>query len=207
MTTTTLAAPYDGDEELRQSIEQIEGETDVEKLTQGLLSCVALTVRTLVLLGVYIRRLETLGADVLNLRVPNMGYFRRIAHGQLLPEVFIELAGTPHLLRKVSLLSVQDQETVNNATPLEVLLPGGDHLLVAPKDMTFSQVRQVFANGSIRSKPQQAAWLADQQQQAALAKRPPLEVAVDRKRNGIRVGDLFISAGHLAGYLAQLATK
>ena len=180
--STEIAAGHPDDEELQRNIERIEGENSVEQLTKEMLECVSLTVRTLIRLGVLIRRLETLGVDVLELHVPSMGYFRRIAHGQLLPKVFIELVGAPYLLRKVALLSIPDQEKVSAETPLKVLLPGGDHLLVTPKDMTIAQVRQVFASGSIRTKPQQAAWLADQQQQAVLKKQTPPEVSVDRKR-------------------------
>lgn len=205
---TTTAKVVDDDATLRQEIGRIEGETDVDKLIRELLACVALTVRQLILLGVYIRQLEVLGADVLSLPVPNMGLFRRIAHGQLLPEVFIDLIGAPRLLKKVSLLSLPDQRKVGSGTPLQVLVSGSAQLLIAPKDMTSTQVRQVFAHGSIRSKSQQAAWLADQQQRAATKKQPKSEVTVDSKRGGIHVvGTRFINVSELTGYLAQLATK
>lgn len=195
------------DDKLKDSIARIESENDPEKLLDELRQCLAISVETLLRLGAIIRRLETIGIDVFALEIPNFNYLRRIAHGQMMPELFIELAGMPGLLRKVSTLPLPDQKKIADGRPLKVMLHGGDHLLISPKDMTPSQVQQVFGRQGLRSEAQQVAWMTDRQQELSRKSVPRPEVELDRKRHGIRVGETFLSANDLAGYLAQLAAK
>lgn len=188
------------------AIARIEAEDNVQSLLLEMQECLAVTVGSIVKLGAIVRRLETLEVDMSTVRIPNMDYFRRVAHGKMLPEVFVEMVGSPLVLRRVSRLPLPDQRSIVDGKPVKVMLPGGDHLLIAPKDMTTGQSKQVFAADHIRSDAQQVAWMAERSQRATL---PPENrpVLVDRKRHGIVVGETFISASELAGYLGELATK
>jgi len=193
-------------ESVADAIARIELENDVPALLAEMRECLAITVATLAKLGAIIRRLESLDVDVLELKIPNMDYFRRIAHGVMLPEVFVSLSGCPMVLRRVSRLPLVDQQRVVDGERVKVMLRGGDCLMVAVQDLTAKQARQVFAIDHFRSESQQVAWLVEQDQQVKKAVDPP-EVLLDRKRNGIVCGDVFLSAAELAGYLGDLAKR
>ena len=188
------------------AIARIESEDDVQSLIGEMKECLSITVDSIRRLGAIVRRLETLGVDFGEIRIPNMDYFRKIGHGRMLPDVFVRLAGSPNLLRKVSNLTLQDQQHIVDGKPIKVMLRGGDFMMATPTDMTFEQVRQVFAVDHIRSDSEQSAWLIDKSQ-----KRTPTATAspvmLDRKRHGIVVGETFISATDLAGYLGSLAER
>jgi|GEM_PF-4528336 hypothetical protein len=209
MSTASIIVPdvTDQNAELISDIEQINASTDVQVLLSQIHECLTITVHALMKLGAIVRRLEVLEVDVSALRLPNMDYFRRIAHGSMLPEVFVSLAGTPMVLRRVSRLPMVDQREIADGGPVKVMLRGGDHLMVAVSDLTTKQIKQVFAADHIRSESQQVAWLVEFDSQKLLpdAERPV--VMLDRRRNGIVVGDVFVSAGDLAQYLGDLSRK
>tara|TARA_R110000868_G_scaffold366198_1_gene629117 strand:- start:214 stop:834 length:621 start_codon:yes stop_codon:yes gene_type:complete len=188
------------------AIARIESEEDVQSLIGEMKECLTVTVDAIRRLGAIVRRLEELKFDFSELRIPNMDYFRKIGHGRMLPEVFVSLAGKPNLLRKVSNVMIQEQQHIVDGKPVKVMLRGGDFMLAAPSDMTFDQIRQVFAADHIRNDSEQAAWLIDRDQKVTpTATASP--VMLDRKRHGIVVGDTFISATDLAGYLGSLAER
>jgi len=193
--------------ELMDSIRRIESNEDSTALVAELHECLALSTNSLIRLAVIINRLEDLGVDIISLQIPNMNYFRKIASGQFMPELFIECSGSPGLLRKLSSLPISDQKRIADGSALKVILQGGDHLMVAPKDMTPSQIRQVFGTEGIRSDSQQAAWIVDSQQAKAFKRIPRPAIQIDRRKNGIVVGETFLSASDLAGYLSQLTAK
>jgi hypothetical protein len=185
---------------------RISVENDPQTLIAELSECMAITVKTIVKIGAIIRRLEALEFDIESLKLPNINYFRRVAHGNMIPELFVSLVGAPMVLRKVSNLPIPDQQRIASGKPVKVILRGGDHMLIRVDDLTSEQARQVFASDHIRSDSQQAAWLAERSQNVTSAVSASI-VMIDRKRHGIVVGDTFISATDLAGYLGSLAEK
>lgn len=201
MSTTELVAT-----DLTSVLSRIEASTDTDALLLELRECLAVTVSAIVRIGAIVQRLEALEFDLSSIRIPNMDYFRKVAHGKMLPEVFVEMIGSPLIMRRVSQLPLPDQRSIVGGKPVKVMLSGGDHLLIAPKDMTTEQAKQVFASDHIRSDAQQVAWLVDKSQRkpSAVDHRP---VLLDRRRHGIVVGETFISATELAGFLGELATK
>jgi hypothetical protein len=185
---------------------RINEESNAQSLVSELGECMEVTVRTIMKIGAIIRRLEELGFDIESLRIPNITYFRKVAHGKMIPELFVNLIGAPRVLRKVANLPIPDQRLVADGKPVKLILRGGDHMLVRVEDMTNDQARQVFASDHIRSDSQQAAWLVERSQSIPSAESASA-VLIDRKRHGIVVGDTFISATDLAGYLGRLAEK
>jgi len=200
----------DGDAEARDfksELKRIENENDVQKLMAQLHKCLTLTVENMVKVGAIVRRLDEMELDLSSLGIPNVALFRRIAHGGMLPEVFVNLSGTPRIMRKVSCLPIPDQRAIVKGTSLKVMLRGGDHMLIAVADMTDGQASQVFARDHIRSDSQQSAWLHENEQRAEMKKAKPPEVMVDKRRHGITIGDVFLSADDLVKLLGQLAKK
>jgi len=185
---------------------RISAEIDPQSLVAELAECMAITVNAIVKIGAIIRRLEILEFDIEALKLPNLNYFRRVAHGKMIPELFVSLVGAPGVLRNVSRLPIPDQQRIASGKPVKVILRGGDHMLIRVEDMTNEQARQVFASDHIRSDSQQASWLVERSQNVTIAVSASV-VMIDRKRHGIVVGDTFISATDLAGYLGSLAEK
>lgn len=182
----------------------IEDETDTKKLLEQLKNCLTTTVEMVIRMSAIVRRLEVLGVDVLGLSFPNIDYFRKIAFGQLDANLFVEFSALPSLLQKISRLPIPDQTKIAKGQHLKVMLDGGDHIMVAPNDMTRNQINQVFGKSGIRNDAQQAAWLAEFKIKQAYRSTPKPEIAIDRKRRGITVNSVFLSASDLAGYLSRL---
>lgn len=205
--TAIAVDDFENNPELKTELLRIEQENDTKRLTDEMFQCLTLSVQTLIRLGAIIRRLESLGIDVVAFEIPNMNLFRRVAHGQMIPELMLEMGGSPRLLKKVACLPITDQRRIANGGAVKVLLDGGSHLMLQPANMTSQQVSQVFGNGSIRNESQQAAWLVENRQKQSQKIAPKPDVELDRRHRGIRVGEVFIGVADLAGYLAQLATK
>jgi hypothetical protein len=204
MSTATLSQCNTIDD---SELSEISTETDTKLLVDQLVSCMSVTVQAIKKIALIVRRLDELDFDIESLRLPNIGYFRKVADGKMVPELFVSLIGAPIVLRKVSNLSILDQKRITEGQPVKVMLHGGDHMMIRVKDMTNEQARQVFAHDHIRNDQQQAAWLVERSQMAkgtAVAASP---VTIDRRRNGIVVGDVFVSANDLASYLGALAAK
>lgn len=187
-------------------LSRISKEIDTQSLVMELTDCMAVTVHAILKIGAIIRRLDDLDFDMETLRLPNINYFRKVAYGKMIPELFVNLVGAPIVLRKVANLPLIDQKRISDGKPVKVILQGGDHMLLRVEDMTNEQARQVFASDHIRSDSQQAAWIVERSQ-VAKSKASASPVMLDRKRHGIVVGDTFISATDLAGYLGSLADK
>jgi hypothetical protein len=187
-------------------LSRIGDESNPQVLVTELTACMAVTVQAIVKIGAIIRRLDELGFDIESLRLPNLSYFRKVAHGQMVPELFVSLIGAPIVLRKVANLPLFDQQRISDGKPVKVILPGGDHMMIRVEDMTREQAQQVFASDYIRSDSQQAAWLVEKSQVVG-SRKADAPVMLDRRRHGIVVGETFISASDLAKYLGDLANK
>ena len=186
-------------------LSRIDSESDIQSLLSEMVECVSVTVFSIVKIGAIIRRLEELEFDINSLNLPNVEYFRKVAHGSMSADVFVKFAGLPVMMRRIASLPMPDQKMLVDGKPLKVMLRGGDHLLIAANDMTTDQVRQVFASSHIRSDAEQVAWLVDRSQKCDVP--APSAVTLDRRRHGIIVGDTFISATDLAKYLGRLAER
>jgi hypothetical protein len=68
------------------------------------------------------------------------------------------LCSTAPGIKKLSLCPYNQQEKYINE-PVNLVLRDGDALRVNVKELTIDQVRQVFANGHVRTDSEQRAWL------------------------------------------------
>ena len=185
-------------------IAEINQESDTNALLSKLQHYLSISVHSVRMVAAIIKRLEELGTDVIGLEIPNLSYFRKIAYGQLSPELFVSMAERPGFIKKLQALPLPDQEKIAHDTKQKVLLSGGDHLMVAVKDMTKDQFDQVFSTNGVRSESQQAACIADKKQKACARSAERPEIVVDRKKHGIYVSDVFISAADLADLVGTL---
>jgi len=92
MSSATMIASNDTE---NSELSRIGDENDPQRLVAELTACMAVTVQAIVKIGAIIRRLDELGFDIESLRLPNLNYFRKVAHGQMVPELFVSLIGAP----------------------------------------------------------------------------------------------------------------
>jgi hypothetical protein len=181
--------------------------TDVERLIAEVRDCFRYTVESIIRLAVRVRRLEELGVEVqARIESAAVPLLRRVAYGQLAPELLVSCQSNVGLLNKAGMLPLPDQRKIAANEPMKVMEIDGDHRMVPPFSMTWREVRQVFGKGAVRSDGEQIGLLREQ---ASRRKRAPEKapVMLDRKRGGIIVGDCFISASAMANYLADLSSR
>lgn len=183
-----------------------------ESLRAELARQMAHTAQHLVRLACIVRVLEDRGEDLRGLVVPLLDHLRRIAYGQVLPEVVVRFADQPLLLAAVASLPIPDQRPLAAGEPLRLLVPvpeeqggGWTHRLVPPARLGKAGIAQVFDRGRLRSDGEQRDWLAQKAREAAArAPRAPRrgKARADRDRGEVVVGR---SRAPLADVLAALA--
>lgn len=190
----------------RLTNEQLLSLDDVSKLREEYLNCAGDFVGSIIRLSIIVRRLEELGDDLSDMEISILPELRRVAYGQVAPELLVNLQGKSQLLRRVSNLPMPEQRKIASGEPIMVLDAGGDHRMVPPLNLTSREIKQVFGDGCIRDEADQSTWIRKESQKKPRAKSLD-DVTLDRKRRGIVVRDRFISATELSGYLSQLANK
>jgi hypothetical protein len=175
------------------------------ELAQGL----RLTAQYLLRLALIVRTLEERGEDLSELRVGLIGYLRKIAYGQVLPEVVVRFAEYPLLIRRISALPLPEQQRLAEGEPIKVFLRRDDgeidHRLADPLKLTSGQVIQVFAADHVRDQQEQLLLLEDRRNRPAKKQgRVSSRVRADRERGGILVGRAFVAAADALAALADL---
>jgi hypothetical protein len=154
-----------------------------------------------------VRQLEELGHEV-QIELGPLPFLRKIAYGNMIPELYVALECDPQLLSRAGSLPTPDQERIARNEPLKVMELNGDHRLVPPLSMTRREIAQVFAKGRVRSESEQVGWLKDRarrEQQKSFPLGDEAIVKIDRKRRGIVANGLFVPAADLAHYLGELS--
>jgi hypothetical protein len=181
---------------------------DAGHLRQELLGALEMTVRQVIRLAVIFRRLEELGEDLSDLRLSILPYVRRIAYGQMAPEVLVQFQGSPALLRAVGQLPLPDQLRISAGDPIKLLEESGDHRLVPALNLSPEEMRQAFGAAHLRDEAEQATWLRTRRLRAAVPKAAPNRIGrilIDRQRGGLVLGRSFFSPGDVLSALALLA--
>lgn len=182
--------------------------TDKKQLRELLTRSMGITLNALIESAAIIKRLEELGDDLSDLRdscIPNL---RKIACGQLHPEVYRRLFGRPSILNRVASLPIPDQEMIAKGKPIEVSVvhPDGrmdSTALTLAEDMEPLTAQQVFAPGKIRNQVEQIAWLRARSIPRPRPAGPA--VSLDRKRKGIHCeSHSFVSLADMRDYVEQL---
>lgn len=180
---------------------------DDDALDRELLSTLETTARTFVRLALIVRLKEERGQDLSSLRIGMIDALRRIAYGQLLPEVLERFGTKPALLKRVAAVPIPDQRkclaedgikfaTVENGKPT--------HVLMSPTRMDARQLKQVFAPDHLRDVDEQVVWA--RAQPLCPPRKAPMPVEVDKKHGSIIVtGErVEITREQLLMYLASL---
>lgn len=180
-----------------------------QQLREALVRQLEITVESLTRLAWIVRLLEERGEDLSDLRIGLLTHLRRIAHGQVLPQLVVKFASMPLLLQRVSLLPLPDQkQLVEGGMVLLVVrrAEGFDKRMADPARMGKEQIWQVFGPDRIRSEQEQILYL--EERQTDKVKTPPHgKVRADRNRQGLIVNRSFVTKTEVLEALAQMATE
>ncbi len=191
---------------LKSEVDFILASSDRSELLKQLKTSLEISVEHVVRLAALIRRLEELGVQI-EIEIPALPFIRKIAYGQMVPQLFVSLQGAQRLLEKTASLPMPDQKNVAENKPFRVMELGGDYRLVPPLSMTSREIQQVFYRGQIRDDASQVGWLREHSRKAVKCREEPAEIKLDRKRGGIVIDGRFLSASELAHYLAELGQR
>jgi hypothetical protein len=190
---------------VQEKLDAIQDCNDASELIERFHACIGITRNAVLEMAAIIVKLDEMGHELPenNAFVP---FLRRIAYGQLSVDLFVGLQGKPQLLRMAAALPLPDQEHIAKNKPIMVMEPDGGHRLVPPLNLEAEEIRQVFANGTIRSDAQQVSWLKGKQKKEQSVS-DEVDVRLDRKRNGIVVARApqFISTTQMLAFLSQLS--
>lgn len=181
-------------------------------LRRELASSLHHTVAHFVRLAWIVRLLEERGEDLSDLRSGLLDYLRRIAYGQVLPEIVVRFASSPAMLRRIAALPLPDQRRIaaGETVPLVVWGESGrpDVRQVDPAYLAADQMRRVFGPNGLRSESEQIVLL----EAAGRVQPRPRQVRVssitaDCRRNVIRVGRTELQPAAIVQALAALAAN
>lgn len=177
----------------------------VAELRAGLSKSLGITVGGLIEAAVFVKELERRGEDLSDIRDSTLPNLRKIACGQLLPEMYLRLFGKSGILNRVATLPIPDQQKIASGVPIAVYLAdgSGNHVLHRAEDMEPAMAQQVFAPGKIRNQSEQIAWLRAREIPRPRAAGPA--ITIDRRRKGIHAeAHSFISLADLRDFVDQL---
>jgi hypothetical protein len=191
----------DGNEDVMQS-------SDGSWLLAELQKSFDTSVKHIVRMAAIVRRLDELGVAI-EMESSVLPYLRKIAHGNLSPDLFVTMQGHKSMLNIASTLPAPVQQQIAKNEPIKVMSTNGDFRMVPPLSMTTKEVSQVFAFGRIRDEAEQVGYLRGKMQEKATTDQACEEdaVKIDRKRRGIVVGKTFISFIELEHFYKALAPK
>lgn len=180
-----------------------------DALREQLSSLLARTADDLREMAAIVGELERRGEDLSGLKLGIIEHLRRIATGQLLPEIVVRFSGFPQLLRIAVHLPLGDQRRLieHGVVSLACWRDGKiEFRRVDPLALSGPQVRQAFASDRIRSDAEQVSYLETHPGALGRLKRTPsrARVRADKGRGGVRIGRSFASAAEVLGALAEL---
>src|SRR5690606_35817556 len=147
--------------EVKRNIPDLTSET-TDSLKSRLTSLLAQTADDLRQMAAIVAELERRGEDMQELRIGIVDHLRRIAAGQLLPEIVVKFSGFPMMLRIAARLPIPDQQRLVADEPLDMAVWRGEQIewrKVDPLALTTEQIRVVFADDRIRSQQEQVSIL------------------------------------------------
>ena len=191
---------------LEESLVEIAECNDSQWLVGQLRKSLELSVRHVVRVAAIIRRLEEMEVPI-TIKIATMPFLRKIAYGNMLPELYVALEGDSFLLSRAGGLPNPDQERIARNEPLKVMELNGDFRMVPPLSMTRREISQVFAGGRLRDDAEQVGWLRERLavEPADVAITDAGVAKIDRKRKGVvTTGPTFLSLIELEHYVAAL---
>lgn len=180
-----------------------------EELHQQLAQALSSTAQNLIRMAAIVRELEDRGEDLSQLRLGMTRYLRKIAYGQVSPQVVVRFGEYPLLVDRVAALPTPDQERLCSGEPVRLMLlteHGTDHRMLDPLALNRHQIAQIFDRDRLRTDAEQIAWLEGRQPRLQQDRKRPKKqrVRADPERGGIVVGRAFASLDEVLHALAEL---
>jgi hypothetical protein len=182
----------------------------VEELRSELGRHLEVTASHLVRLARIVAELESRGEDLSDLRLGIVGYLRRIASGQLLPELVVRYQGYPLLLQRAAQLPLADQRRLADGEGVTLAVPraegGYTNRRFDPLHLTRDQIALVFGANGLRSEPEQIAVLESRASRPARVSPQATagRVTADRATMTVRVGRAKAPVADVVAALADL---
>lgn len=184
-------------------------ELTTEQLREELAGCLRVTATNFARLALIVKALEDRGEDLSALKIPILHHLRRVACGQVLPEVLVRFAGSPSLITIVGNLPLPDQKAIAEGQPVRLVVYGADgnrtHRLADPLHLSPEQVRQVFARDHVRTDAEQCL-LLDQKRERSRLPRPESagRLKLDHDDQSARIGRYVIPLADLEAAVKAL---
>lgn len=187
---------------------QLTGKTESE-LIQLFSETRRTVARQIMLAAAIVRIFDENQWDVAQLPVGarDLAYLRRVAHGEMIPELIFNERFCESLRSRAARLPLPQQRMVAADRPLEVVVEdtaGVASRLIRPSELTPRQIQQVFAYDRLRTVAEQRSYLEERVRQPAPSGPGP--VVVDHRRRCVYVtGErVEITVKQMADLLAQL---
>lgn len=136
---------------------------DVPQLRQELARSLELSASIVIRMAAIIRLLEEKGEDLSDLRFGLMTHLRRVAYGQVIPDVIVKYQGYPMLLDRIASLPLPDQRSLSSGGLVKLAVlntgVGVDYREVDPTLMTREEIHQAFSRGALRTEPEQVQFI------------------------------------------------
>lgn len=181
------------------------------KLLNEFKALITATVENVRRQAVLVRLLEEGGADLSDITSPWLDDLRRVAYGQLVPELIVLATRNRAVFWQAKKLPVPDQTKLAKDEPLPVVVHregyGPEPRMVKPSRMQDWEIRQVIGSGHIRSEAEQVSYLDNPRNRRASRVAEP--IVVDMKNRQIIVsGDrIILTASQLLDYAKRLTEK
>lgn len=193
---------------LAKEVQEIERMVDVAALRDMLLRAIGSEVEHVVRISTLVRRLEEMGESLEDFPCSTLlPWYRRVAYGQLMPEVLVQFGQHKALARRTMGLSIPEQRLIVCNGPIKVMEPGGDSRQVPAFDLSPRELKQVFDRDHLRTEAEQMAWIRDQQREAHMSQTgggDEPEIKLDRRHGRIWIGKRAFSRKQILGWLADL---
>jgi len=185
-----------------------------EELKNRLASILATTANGLRDMAAIVAELESRGEDLSALRIGMIDHLRRIACGQLLPEVVVRCAGQPRMLQLAIRLTLDDQAKLADGQAFDLAVWRGNAVewrKVDPLECTSSQLSQIFASDHTRTQQEQVS-LLEHRREISLrnpeVKEPtPGKAKVDKKNGTILLNGKSFTPAELLRLIADLSSQ
>jgi hypothetical protein len=167
------------------------GTLPTKELYDRFFAALALTAEALVEMACIVRVLEERGENLQELKLGIVVILRKIAYGQVLPELVAKYSTNPNLIRYATALPIPDQQRIVEGTTIRVMIlaPDGttDARHIEPHKLSPREIQQVFAADHIRDDGEQVSYLRSLAAPTKRA-RTPLEVN-DKDKAIVVTGD------------------
>jgi hypothetical protein len=188
---------------LQWRLEKVDRTDDDDALLQMLADASATIAEDFRVAAAIIRKLESRGVDVIK-EFPQFTILRKVAFGEVLPELYAKFCGQPSVLRKAIKLDLDDQAKLAADEPIETLDSNGHTKTVRPSEASGAEIKRAIWGGKIQKPPEKAY--------SQVRHRPPItpqqgvhsNIRVDKEQQALIWGGMTIGLQSLLFYINEL---